>query len=56
MDKSFQPKKKERDKYKPLIKSESVTIFQKKDKTLIVNENEFTFQTKDRIIKRERPK
>jgi len=42
------------EKYRPILETEKVKIYQKKDKTMIVSEKEFTFQTLTKIRKRPR--
>ncbi len=42
------------EKYKPFLKSDVVSIYQKGEKTLIVGKKEITFQTNEKIKKRER--
>lgn len=44
------------ERYRPLLETEKLKIYQKGDKTLIVGEKEFTFQTNERILKRKRIK
>ncbi len=38
--------------YRPILETEKVSIYQKKDKYLIVSEKEFTLQTNKKILKR----
>jgi len=42
-----------KERYKPFLETELVKIYQKGDKTLIINKREITFQTSDRILKKE---
>jgi len=39
--------------YRPFLETEPVKIYQKGDKTLIINKKEITFQTSNKILKRE---
>jgi len=42
-----------KERYKSFLETELVKIYQKGDKTLIINKREITFQTSDRILKKE---
>jgi len=44
----------EKERYQPLLESEKLKIYQKKDRYLIVGEKEFTLQTNEKILKRPR--
>ena len=43
-----------KERYQPIIETEKVKIYQKSDKALIVSDRGFTFQNKDKILKRPR--
>ena len=41
-----------RERYEPILDTKEVTIYQKRDKTLIITNKEIIFQTNDKILKR----
>jgi len=43
-----------KERYKPILDTKEVTIYQKRDKTLIISPKEITFQTNDKILKRKK--
>jgi len=43
-----------KERYKPILDTKEVTIYQKNGKNLIIGEKEITFQTNDKILKRKR--
>ena len=43
-----------KERWRPFLETPIVSIYQKKDKSLIVSEKEFTLQTSDKIFKRQR--
>ena len=41
-----------RERYEPFLETENVNIHQKGDKTLIITKKEITFQSNDKLLKR----